>query len=815
MQKTLIAIALLGALLPAQNLETYSVPGTDTQVRAIQADGKTYSSISRDAGRSWTRQGEIDTKLHIKFGTFDPRFPPMIPAALLAKAANRLFVVQFHTQIISEFRSALKGMGAELPQYLPSQSYMVRMDRTLLGKVRALPFVRCVTEFHPAFRLDTEIILNLGKAAKATRYTIVLVDKRRDAVGLETRVIGMGAMRNVPADGGVLFEATMTEAQMLQIANDDRCQWIERSSMPDHDIDQARIQGGTNYVDLVAGIRGIGMTGHIMEGIYRTHPEFGAIAGIRGAPLAPFNSSASSHGTNTAGEIYARGASPLYKGLMPNAQLVYTNYSYVINRSTRYGATKSMIANQRIMLDTASWGYARTLLYTSRSQEMDDIIFDLDLFITQSQSNAGGTSQPRNSRAQAWAKNICSVGGFRHRNNSNAADDYWGRSGSTGPANDGRIGVTLAAYYDSIRTTSGSSSYTTSFGGTSGATPIVNGLGGNMIEMFTDGLFGYTKTKAKTSAERSKVLPHFSTTKALLVATAAQVPYNSSGVSFGANRYQQGFGFPNMRRAYDERNRMLVIDELDVLRASQSRTYYVLARGGRFVAAMQYPDPPGTSASTIHRINSVDLTVKSSSGTIYRGNNGLTAGAYSTPGGGVNDRDTEETVILNAMPAGVTTVTVSCAAVRRDGHVETTSADIDYGLAVDGLRGMRDRSELGFDVTSSAPGHLAAKVTGVPSSGWSQGFTLYSLATSRPVSTGTMFGIEFDGLTSSLFSEPLAAGSPFHFTNGTSSQYPKAAFTFPMPVAVAIKGVTLDGVTFLLSGMTMVRISNVSRVTVK
>ena len=182
----------------------------------------------------------------------------------------------------------------------------------------------------------------------------------------------------------------------------------------------------------------------------------------------------------------------------------------------------------------------------------------------------------------------------------------------------------------------------------------------------------------------------------------------------------------------------------------------------------------------------------------------------------MNDRDTEETVILNAMPAGVTTVTVSCSAVRRDGHVETTAADIDYGLAVDGLRGMRDRDELGFDLTSNGPGHLAAKVTGLPIGGWTEGFTLYSLATSRPVSTGTLFGIEFDGLASSLFSEPLATGSPFHFTNSaTSSQYPKAAFTFPTPIAVAIKGVTLDGATFLLNGMTVVRISNVSRVTVK
>ena len=813
MRQILIAAALLSTILPAQRQDTYDVPGTPTVVRSTQTTDKTISSVSRDGGRTWTTQNEIDTKLHLRFGVFDPKTPPVIPGGLLAKHDNRLFVVQFHTQIISEFRAALNGLGVELHHYLPSQSYLVRMDRSVITRVSRLPFVRCVMEYHTALRLDPDIIIGLGKPAQKARYTIVLVDQRRDAVGLEARVVAIGATRETSANGGILFEATMSQKQMLEIANDDRVLFIEPSTPVQFDIDNARIQGGSNDLEILTDIKGIGMTGHISEGVHATHTEFAAITGIRSAPIALFNGSSSSHGTSTAGEIYARGASSLYKGLMPNAQMTYTNSSYA--SGNRRSMTASKQSNQQVMLDTASWGFARTLLYTSHSAEMDDIIFDYDMFITQSQSNAGSTSQPRASRPQAWAKNICSVGGFRHRNNSNAADDYWGRSGSTGPAADGRIGVTLAAYYDSIRTTSGSSSYSTSFGGTSGATPIINGLGGGIIEMFTEGLFGYGKAKSKTSTERFKVLPHFSTTKALLVATANQVPYNSSGASFGANRYQQGFGFPSLRRAYDERNRLLVIDEIDLLRQGQSRTYFMFARGGRFTAALQYPDPEAAANATIHRINSVDLSVKTSNGTSYWGNNGLMSGATSTPGGGANDRDTEECVILSSAPKGLTEVTVRATAIRKDGHVQTRAVDVDYGLVVEGLSGLRDRTGMSFDLTSTATGNLTAKVTGAPLSGWSVGFTMFSLATSRPVSTGDGLGVEIDALAfSSLRTAPIAGGV-LAFKPGSASQYPRAAFSFPAAIALAVKGRTIDGVVFLLNGSTLVNVSSVSRVTVK
>jgi hypothetical protein len=819
MKYSLIPIALLGALLPAQEAGSvsYQIPDTRTHIKTSEDKGVIRSFLSRDGGETWVSQNPVDTSLHMRGGTFDPKSPPAFTSDLMSGPDSKLFIVQCKTQIIREFRSALKAVGAEIKQFMPSQSYLVRLERSQVSKVRAMPFVRSVLDYHQGFRLEPAIIANLGaNRALQQRYIIVMVDKKTDSQTAVAAAEAAGARIDMFPNGGILFEATMDKDALLRLAADDTVLFIERWSAPEEDVDNGRIQGGTNYVETLAGIDGKGMFGHVCEGVYSTHTEFVALPPFRQAPWGVGSTGGAGHGNATAGIIYARGASPTYRGCMPYGQMSYTNYGY-FNSATRYSLTQTLIdpsQQYRCMLQTASWGYARTTVYTSRSAEMDDIIFDLDLYITQSQSNAGGTSNTRNSRPQAWAKNITSVGGFRHGNNSSATDDYWGSSGSTGPAADGRIGVTLSGYYDSIKSTGYSStSYTTSFGGTSGATPLVNGLSGNMIEMFTDGLFGYGS--ASSWSDRHNYVPHFSTTKALMVATASQLTFNSSGTSSGANRYQQGFGFPNLRTAYDNRNTMLVIDELDVLRQGQSRTYYLYAPGSPLHAAMNYPDPQAAANASIHRINSVDLQVTTWGGTQYWGNNGLLTSNNSSPGGSANDRDTEESVILGNVPQGLLAVKVQATGVRQDGHVETARVlDVDYGLVVRGVGGLRDTTRMQLSART-APGRLAMSLTGVTGR-WTHGYTLFSLNNSRPVSTGNILGAEFDPLMVSILGMPAGAGNIFHFSNTVAPVYPNAPYTFPTGLVTALNGVTLDSVAFVLDATgRMVGASNVIRFTVQ
>jgi serine protease AprX len=589
--------------------------------------------------------------------------------------------------------------------------------------------------------------------------------------------------------------------------------FIDLWSGPEYDIDNARIQAGVNFVEAAAGIDGKGMRGHVLEGVHATHTEFAAIPPFRTAPIVLLNGASSSHGTNTAGEIYARGVNAPYRGILPFAQMIYTNYSSIINTNGRYALTRDLVDPAQIYkatFQTASWGDARTTQYTTRSAEMDDITFDFArLFVTNSQSNAGATSIPQNSRPQAWAKNVVSVGGFRHNNNIDPNDDCWCSTGSTGPAADGRIGVTFAAYYDNIGTTSGSASYTNTFGGTSGATPIINGLGGATIQMFTDGLFGYPGVAWQ---DRFDAAPNTTTTRVLMSLASRQLPLSR------ATRPQQGWGLPNLQDLYENRDRLLILDEEDVLRSGESRTYVVFVKPGtpEFRASMHHLEDEAVPFANPTRINSLDLKVTAPDGTVYWGNNGLSAALTSSPGGVPNDIDVHENVILTNPTPGAWQVTVDAAVIRADSHRETAAIDADFALGVLGIGGGRDRSGAVLDLASPAPGRLDVTVSG-QASGWVGGFTLLSLDTRRHASLGNVFGIEADAVTQAVLSVPVGAGNVFAFS-ATSEQalYPNAPFRFPAEVAAALQGRTLDAVVvFYAANGDIVDVSNVARVTVQ
>ena len=59
-------------------------------------------------------------------------------------------------------------------------------------------------------------------------------------------------------------------------------------------------------------------------------------------------------------------------------------------------------------------------------------------------------------------------------------------------------------------------------------------------------------------------------------------------------------------------------------------------------------------------------------------------------------------------------------------------------------------------------------------------------------------------------------GNVFAFTpTANPSAYPNATFTFPIGVALAVKGLTFDAVSFLYGPTAPVAVSNVARVTIQ
>ncbi len=813
--------SVVAAQDPASAVREFRLGGA---LLRCKADGSA-AAVAR-AGDRFAPLPPIDGLLHLRAGTFDPlRAEPTLAGGLAAPADGRLFAVQFATAIVPEYRAALLAAGLEVVGYWPSSAYLVRGDRAVALALASQPWVRWVGDVAVGYKLEDKTWPLVAEprafAAMAQEYSVVLTQKS-DRARLAAAIAAAGGEVTKWNDGSTLLNARLTPLQLASVAALDTVLWIDGAGRLEYDLNNARIQGGANTVEFSGGITGTGVRVHVLEGLEETHPDWTL------TPLVQFDDNTDPHGHCTGMIIGGNGSGNTNaRGILPNCQVIEAAASVWLATQSRYQVTQAALDPAqpwRVMQQTASWGYATTTDYTSASQELDDVLFAFDLATTQSQSNSGTTS----SRPQAWAKNVIAVGGVYHRDNSDPADDVWRITGATpasiGPASDGRIKPDVCCYYDNINCgdltgLAGYSvtNYTTSFGGTSGATPIVNGYVGLIQQMCTDGLFGNALPMPPTAANRFANRRHMTTTKALLCNTAAS--YAFSGAGHDLARTHQGWGFPDVARLYQNRDRVVAVDEYDVLQQGQTRTYFVWLRPGtaEFRATMTHADPPALPSAAIHRVNSLDLQVRRlDDGTTWWGNRGLDVGNSSVAGGVADDRNTLENVWLpNPLP-GLYSVSVAAPTIVADGHPETVALDVDFALCMHPMGGgYRAPSTIGVDAVSAAPGDLRVQTSGVPASGWTEGYTLVSLDTSRPFGFGNYFGLEGDQFTEAVMLAPSIPGDVFHFPNAGAGHFPFTPYVAPVPLAHALHGVGIDVVLVLLNGSQVFHVTNLDRVVVQ
>ena len=670
--------------------------GVDPTGRAAIANwtegGTPFTAWSRDGGTLWTAGEPIGVALALHDGSIAPGASmPESPAGLRLPETGRLFLVQFHSIGLPEYREALVALGAEVLQHVPNHAHIVRMSPEAVAAVRNLDLVLRVEPYRPSYRIEPELRVWLGEAddaAPAMRRVRAMAFAWGPAgtSRLREAAEGLGAAVALDVPSGHILELEVTREQLRALAAHDELMWVDRWSAPETDMDLVRQDDGAVWLESGTGACGQGVRGEVMDnGVQQTHPDFDGIVLHTAADVQ-------SHGTSTYGIVFGNGARDGDGNAQATSNLpckeagIFADYDAVSDRFAHTQQLKS--APYFASFQSNSWGDALTTAYNSISSQMDDIIWRLDIAIAQSQSNNGNQL----SRPQAWAKNIISVGGIRHFNTLSTADDSWSGGASIGPAADGRIKPDLNYWYDSIFTTNTGSGYTTSFGGTSAATPEVAGVLGLVVKLWSDDTWG-THPVGGTVFERQ---PHASTIKALLVNNAQQ--YTFSGTSHDLTRTHQGWGRPSARVAKERAARSFVVNEGTALVVGQAVSYDIEVLGGEpeLKVTMVYPDPPGTTSSTIHRINDLSLKVTSPGGTIYHGNNGLSAGNASTAGGSPNTVDTVENVFVTSPQAGIWGVEVRAAQINQDAYTSTPAADAVFALVVTG--GARQLSVCGNGV---------------------------------------------------------------------------------------------------------------------
>ncbi len=663
--------------------------GSKNNLFAISLDGETLTKISKADYRLKFRFAEFDPMLEIprEHNETNPR----------SRSERAAYIVQFVTQPLEEIRRELRSLGAEIFTYFPNHSYVVQMDRETVEAVTALPFVRWVGRYEPAYKLDAQVLSKLENDELGTkRYDIMALARGpRMQAKIADEITSFGGTVHATSEKGFIVEATLSPEQLVQVLENEDVMFIDEWSAPEMDMDLVRTTGGANFVESTLGFTGEGVRAEVMDnGLLQSHNDFQS--GL--APLihnSANTNESTNHGTSTYGILFGRGTSnSSARGMLPDAQGIFADYDFL--GSDRYTHTERLLqAPYFAVFQSNSWGSLLTSRYNTRSAELDDILFQNDIVLLQSQSNTAS----QQSRPQAWSKNVVSIGGIRHYNSENHSDDRWASGASTGPAADGRIKPDLAHYYDSIHATqnSSNSSYISTFGGTSAATPITAGHFGIFFQMWHDGLFGNM-----SGATVFESRPRMSTAKAVMINTAVQWDMSIAGTDI--TRVRQGFGRANVENLYRLRNQMKIVNETDVLTNLQSKEYYVNVPVGNadpLKVTLVYTDPMGTPGASQARVNDLSLRVTSPGGTVYWGNAGLSGnGMWSIAGGAANTVDTVENVFIQTPTSGPWLVEVIASALTVDARPETPGVvDADFGLVISG-------------VTPAAPTVARASVSG-------------------------------------------------------------------------------------------------------
>ncbi len=642
--------------------------------------GNTAQRFVISRGDQVLQSGVQRTTIALRYAEFDPLLAaPPIPPELRPGADCGVFIVQFQTPPLEEYLAAIAALGGRAYAYMPWQAQLVALPADSAARVAALPFVRWVGPYAPAYRLDEQIVAETQRSRgrmPTRRYSILVYEREPEQkAALAKRIGELGGRVDFTDPAGCRMEATLSPDQLLQVVRRDEVMFVDLASEPENDMNVIRPLSGAAYLEGVAGFDGHGVRGEVLDdNIQTTHVAFAARPPI----LHGAQDGSSPHGTSTYGIVFGDGAGNAQgMGMLPAAQGIFGDYGRYVSRLVH---TQELLSEPyRAVFQSNSWGHALTTTYGTYSFEIDDVAFRTDLAIAQSQSNFGD----QRSRPEAWAKNVISVGGLSHYNDLDMSNDCWCGGASIGPASDGRIKPDLSHAYDSVFTVAYSDQFADRYDDfccTSAATAVIGGNLGLVFEMWHAGIFG-NLVGDDVFASRC----HAATAKALLINSARQ--WSFDGPAHDRARMHQGWGLPDLRHLYDMRGQTLVIDESSILHPFETATFVINVLPGEAAlkATMAYADPPGTSSARVHRVNDLTLRVTSPWGITYFGNNGLIDGMWSQPFGEPDALNTVENVFVDHPLAGPWFIEVIAVELNADARLETPERDADFALVVSGV----------------------------------------------------------------------------------------------------------------------------------
>ncbi len=425
---------------------------------------------------------------------------------------NIYYIIQFTGPIRQEWFRDLSHQGVEPIGYLPHYSVLAKMNPPQKELIAALPMVRWVGIFQPAYKLQDVLLFTIG-----IKNIVIMITPNEEITPVTEQInINGGTIEEViVTDFGKTIRAKIDGSMLSNIARLQEVLWIQEWTQADfcNDNDQWVVQSGWRSVapsqtDTVArkvwtkGVRGQGIILSTTDsglrhthdlfrdpgititppGVYPNHRKVVAFKLYEGASAneAPF------HGTHVngtvAGDDSITGGASYYDGMAIKSRLYFVDVSssggsFIL--PTDLTAIYDTIYLGRgldypILQHSGSWGWSNySGTYLIQDASTDAYCWQHKDFLNiYAAGNEGGRRRIRN---PGISKDVITVGGTQNGVLSNAIYNY----SSRGWTQDGRIKPTICAPAVDLWSASntGDASYT-QLTGTSMATPGVNGAVG-------------------------------------------------------------------------------------------------------------------------------------------------------------------------------------------------------------------------------------------------------------------------------------------------------------------------------------------------
>lgn len=582
-------------------------------------------------------------------------------AAALSATGKSLWIVAFPGQIRRPWREWLER-NVTIVSYVPTNAYLVYGEPSRAQAATRAALATAVQPYRPAYKVSAdlaEFAFRPVSAFATADVKIVTVDARSQSQ-IVSALLGQNALLiagHRPEEFGVstALIARLTQTQLQSLASDPRVVTVEQFVPFELSNDTSGVVLRTRTGPLqpnsfgltgngeMIGIADTGLSNGMNPTQHLDFQDSTAYGGITPkvfqitSPISGCANGADDcgHGTHVAGTAAGTGLASggpgyEYKGEAYNAQIFYQDTAPPTcvlscipgDLTIMFGQAYS--ASVRCRVHTNSWGQPAVHGYNSYSHDVDNFVFNhKDMVICFAAGNNGPGSGGTTVISPSTAKDCLSVGACYNQHGPQCTaippplgtlectpqqtPDLIAPFSSWGPTSDGRLKPDIVSPGDSVKSCQvGTTNQYSCWCGTSMATPNMAGFCALVREYF-----------------RTQANPPHNPNASLVKATVLNGGYWPAGTAYNNDTWGYGRGdltqslFPPAPTTWIWEDEQVAFDT-----CSESTNYSFNVTDGSvpFRMTLVWSDAPALAGASPALVNSLDLTVTTPLGTMYRGN---------------------------------------------------------------------------------------------------------------------------------------------------------------------------------------------------